>query len=138
MLNKFELDIMNMLLSGEHEVLAELDHQFTSSVLLSREYTGVGMYLQFSVPSSYPKVNEKYETKDRFWIGDLGGRIGVPAVEIGCIVWVNNGYLSTLEGHTYGNDRWPEKVGKYELYYLCKSRRDLDSIVSAWESKNFS
>jgi hypothetical protein len=44
-------------------------------------------------------------------------RLNASKLETGYVVYVDNGYLTTIEGYTYGDD-WPESIGSFELYEL--------------------
>ena len=123
---------MDLLLAGDHEVLEELRNQYKYSNVLSRKYTGVGFFLNLSIPTSNKKINEIYKVKDRIIISDLGGIGGLPKVEAGFILWIDDGYIDCLEGYTYGDDKWPEAVKHFKFYYFGKGDRNLHKLVEAW------
>jgi hypothetical protein len=50
-------------------------------------------------------------------MGRVGAWLNVSRVETGYIVYVDGGYLTAMEGYTYGED-WPAEVEQVELYDL--------------------
>lgn len=78
-----------------------------------RDFTGVGFLTELE-PSVGLKV---FESGIRLRWGKVGARLNASKVETGFLVYVDDGYVSTVEGYTYG-DEWPNKVEAFELYEL--------------------
>lgn len=49
--------------------------------------------------------------------GKVGARLNAYKLETGYLVYVDDGYVSTIEGYTYG-EKWPDLVEQFELYEL--------------------
>ena len=49
--------------------------------------------------------------------GKVGARLNADQIETGYLVYVDDGYVTTVEGYTYG-DEWPGSVERIELYAL--------------------
>jgi hypothetical protein len=49
--------------------------------------------------------------------GKIGARLNAAKLETGYLVYVDDGYVTTVEGYTYG-DEWPDQVEHIELYEL--------------------
>ena len=49
--------------------------------------------------------------------GKIGARLNVAKIETGYLVYVDDGYLTAVEGYTYG-DEWPNQIDRMELYEL--------------------
>lgn len=81
--------------------------------IIGREFTGVGFLTEFE-PSEELKVFADGVTLR--W-GKVGARLNASKIESGYVAYVDNGYLTTIEGYTYGED-WPDRVSDFELYEL--------------------
>jgi hypothetical protein len=81
--------------------------------VVARDFTGVGFLTRLE-PTEETKLFEDGVTLR--W-GQVGARVNAPKVETGYVVYVDDGYLRTIEGYTYGDD-WPETVDSFELYEL--------------------
>ncbi len=81
--------------------------------VIDREFTGVGFLTEFE-PSEELKLFADGVTLR--W-GKVGARLNASKIETGYVVYVDNGYLTTIEGYTYGEE-WPERIDSFELYEL--------------------
>jgi hypothetical protein len=81
--------------------------------VINRESTGVGILTEFE-PSQEVKLFA--DGVSLRW-GKVGVRLNASTIETSYVVYVDNGYLTTIEGYTYGND-WPESISSIELYEL--------------------
>ena len=93
--------LMGLLLAREDPSAAILRDQYAVARLEKPTLTGVGFFAEFDVPSDAP----------RFHAARLIG--GAAEIEIagvehgaGCLLFVNEGVIQTLEGYTYA-DAWP-------------------------------
>jgi hypothetical protein len=78
-----------------------------------RSLTGAGFLTEFE-PSRELKVLG--EGVDLRW-GKVGARLNAQKVETGYLVYVDGGYITTVEGYTYGVP-WPDRIDGIELYEL--------------------
>jgi hypothetical protein len=78
--------------------------QLAMAEVSSRDYTGVGVYVDISIPSTAPKVGlARWKIEDM-----LIGHADHPALTAGAglIVWLRNGLITCLEAYTY-DEGWP-------------------------------
>jgi hypothetical protein len=135
-LTKFEYDVMEKHLVGDHVVLNALREQLLDLVVLSREFTGVGFYVKFSVPSRLRLVQTNI--KERFCFSDVTAELPSIKDGIGLVLWVNDGLLSQLEGFTYTGEEWLPEMSyskEYSLRYLDDqdgTHRDWEHLEKAW------
>ena len=91
---------------------SELKAQLESLTVFKREYTGCGVYTDFSLPAEAQPFDEtlwKFE--------DMPKVHGThPSLEAGAgfILWFKNGLVTCLEGYTY-EDNWPENENLFVL-----------------------
>ena len=110
---KLERAVVEWLLKDPqlHPLRAEVD--FEKINVVARDFTGMG-FLTHLEPSEETRLFE--EGVALRW-GQVGARLNTPKIETGYVVYVDNGYLSTIEGSTYGED-WPESIDSSELSEL--------------------
>ena len=114
-LNALEQAVLDKLLSGDHPVLAALRAQAEKALLVRREYTGVGFFCDFEVPSDAPIL------KGDFHIGDVSGDLQDLAHGAGFVLFIRDGRLDALEGFTY-DEPWPKEIGAFTLTYTAEPR----------------
>lgn len=89
----------------------------------SREFTGVGFFTKFCVKmgtsSIVPPVNGGF--------GDVIGTIGTNQVTLLFNLYITNGYLDTLEGHTL-SEAWPKDYKNLILRYNPSGERDFSTL----------
>ena len=86
---------------------------FDAVKVRDRELTGIGFLTEFE-PSEQLKL---FEAGFSLRWGKVGARLNAAKVETGYLVYVDDGYVTTVEGYTYG-DEWPDQVEQSELYEL--------------------
>jgi hypothetical protein len=130
-----ESQVLEWLLAGEDPVLNALQQQLRSSRIDSRLYTGVGIYLNIDVPRTNNNLLESWNVKLSFCFGDVDAVLvsGNDQQMVGFLLWVENGYIDSLEGYTYGLEKWPEKIDEFHLNYMG-GERDLDELRRNWKS----
>lgn len=89
------------------------DVNFAKINVVARDFTGVGFLTHFE-PSEETKL---FEDRVKLRWGQVGARLNSPKIETAYVVYVDNGYLKTIEGYTYGDD-WPDPIDSIELYEL--------------------
>ena len=90
------------LISGDHPALAALRGQFRRARIREVELTGVGFYVDFDIPADSPLAVPSDFTGGSATITLEGASHGA-----GCVLFVRDGRLATLECYTYA-DSWPE------------------------------
>ena len=110
----FERTILDFLLAGDDPTLAALRDQFKAAVIISREFTGVGFFSRIAVPDYVERLSGRKNLE----IGDVIGHLAGLKHEVGFVLFVRDGALKTLEGFTYGEERWPDEVRLTDVYYV--------------------
>lgn len=90
------------LIEGPHPAMAALREQYRNSHIREVQLTGAGFYVDFDVPLDAPLAQPANFAGGNARIVLKGARC-----EAGCVVFVRNGRLATLEGYTY-DEPWPE------------------------------
>jgi len=86
---------------------------FDAVMVSDREFTGAGFFTEFERSEETKLFDDEVSLR---W-GKVGARLNASKVETGYLVYVDGGYLTTVEGYTYG-DGWPDKVEQIEVYEL--------------------
>lgn len=132
-LTPFERDVMHALLAGEDHLLSLLRNQLERVSSVSRKETGVGFYITFDIPKDIPKTFEIDPLiKHNFCFGDVDASLEGLKNGAGFLLWIADGYLSQLEGYTYG-ENWPSQIKSYNISYR-DNKRDIYSLKKEWLS----
>ena len=91
------------LLGGQHLVHSVLLEQFGRASIKEVEMTGVGFYVEFDTPDDVPLAVPRNFAGGSAEIALEGAPAGA-----GCVLFVCEGRLATLEGFTYGSEEWAE------------------------------
>ncbi|HLG58172.1 MAG TPA: hypothetical protein VI485_22695 [Vicinamibacterales bacterium] len=97
--------VVPLLIEGTHPAMAALREQYRRSRIREVELTGAGFYIDFDVPMDAPLADPP-----NFAGGNARILLKGAACEAGCVLFVRNGRLATLEGYTY-DAPWPEDAG---------------------------
>jgi len=99
-----EQKLMELLLQGDHPILAVLRQQYSSAKVVHREFTGVGFFTTFEVPENIPTVTPE---------NIAGGNVDIDLENLpngaGCVLFVGDGKLEMLECYTYTHP-WPDRI----------------------------
>jgi hypothetical protein len=124
-----EIRLMTMLLAGDDITLKQLREQYAHASVVSRESSDVGFFTTFSLQGRDDlRVNNK-----SFQIGDVDGNLNEIYGAVGFILYIKNGFISTLEGYTNAIDKWPEDDEEIILKYDSGNERDIKRLISKWE-----
>ena len=106
-LSSFEEDVLHRLIAlSSSSTLDSLSEQARTVRVVRRERTDVGFFVHLATdPGSAPVPGNP-----RLVLDGLFARIDGLPNGAGFVLFVENGYLSMLEGFTYGAD-WPDDVG---------------------------
>jgi len=110
---KLERAVVASLLRDPELHPLRLDADFEKINVVARDFTGVG-FLTHLEPSAETKL---FEDGVKLRWGQVGARLNIPKVETAYVLYVDEGYLTTIEGYTYG-DSWPDPIDSFELYEL--------------------
>jgi hypothetical protein len=95
--------LVPLLLAGDDPASAALRAQYALASVASVELNGAGFYVEFSVPPDAPHAEPPNLTGGHVSMGIEGLEYGA-----GCLLFVRDGVLQTLEGYTY-DEEWPER-----------------------------
>ena len=107
-----ELVIGRMLADHELESVRSTA-SFDAVMVRDRELTGVGFLTELERSEEL----RLFDAGVSFRWGKLGARLNASRLETGYLVYVEDGYVTAVEGYTYG-DKWPDEVERIELYEL--------------------
>jgi hypothetical protein len=108
-----KLVIGRMLADSELEARAA-SVDFDSVKVNDREFTGAGFLTEFDRSDALRLFPSEVNLR---W-GKVGARLNAAKVETGYLVYVDGGFITAIEGYTYG-DEWPTRVDAIELYELA-------------------
>ena len=126
-LTNLEKAVLEKLLSGSSEVFRNLYKQYLALEVAKREFTGVGFWTIFSVPSGV----EQLPGAPSFWFGDVGAKIDGLKHGAGFELLIKDGSLRMLEGFSF-DEPWPETIGSIELFYINGSQRNEDEVIKSF------
>lgn len=127
--DEFENGLMNMLLAGEDNILLGLRGQYDKCTVKARRFTGVGFYTDFKVN----RVHEPVAGGKSFYIGDVDGAVDGNKGTLGFVLFIKDGFISSLEGYANLLDVWPEEYSNIELTYDTGANRDITSLSVKWK-----
>ena len=113
---------MEAILSKPVDGMEILHAQFAAASVIERDHTGVGFYTTISVPSSVAPVEHRQELHDALFDGAAGQARSDPGGWVFFHLWLDDGYLSCLEGYTI-RDSWPNEDDLVEIQ-ACRTMRD--------------
>ena len=122
-LTALEERVIRMLLAGDNPILATLRSQAENLAVSSRELTGVGFFTRLVVRENAPSIG----IERSFKLGDVNGTAENVRNGLGFLLFVEDGFLSALEGYTY-DDRWSDDVRGLDLDYSGGSNRNLERL----------
>jgi hypothetical protein len=111
---QFEKEVMEKILVGCDDKTEILRCQYQMASVNNREFSGVGFFTSFSVPENCLKLPRL----DSFHLGGVSGEINGISNGVGFVLFIEQGVIHMLEGYTYGDQRWPRTLVKYNLKRL--------------------
>jgi hypothetical protein len=79
---------------------------------MERNYSGIG-FLTDIQPAQVLKLWD--EGVSMRW-SNVGAYLNKERLDTGYLIYVDDGYLTGIEGFTYGGDLWPDLVNEIEVY----------------------
>lgn len=106
---QLEHDVIQILLKDAEEHIRNiLYNQYKTAQVIKRDFTGVGFFTDFAIQDDI----ERLENRAPAHFGNIVGKID--NIQVGFILFGENGAISCLEGFTY-DKAWPDKIATYEL-----------------------
>ena len=107
---KFEDEVIKRIIAENPELSKTLKRQYSSSIILSRKFTGAGFYTEYEITDKSLLLPDKSNH-----LGKTQAKVDGLEYGMGFILYVKDGIISTLEGHTYGEAFWPKTIISYHL-----------------------
>ncbi|MCG8556924.1 MAG: hypothetical protein MJD61_16815 [Proteobacteria bacterium] len=111
--NSLERAVVERFLCHEVDRVRKPGLDFDKVPVRSREFTGAGFLTEFEKCEELHLFDNS--VSDR--LGKIGAKLGESKVDTGYLFYIDEGYLTTVEGYSYG-DEWPNDIEKFELYDL--------------------
>jgi len=118
---KFEFDVMCKILNRKQNYFNILFNQYNNSIIKKREFSKTGFFTSFTIDKNFPTIDEK----SYFHVGDVIAKVNNNDDIIGFVLFIKNGYIDMLEGYTFGESLFPEKIENYSLEYLKENSTDI-------------
>jgi hypothetical protein len=109
---QLEQAVMTMLLDGNDPTLNILRQQYHLATIASRELSGAGFFLNFSIPSHAPRLPANASLQ----LGNVIAKIDGLRHGAGFVLFINHGILDFLEGYSY-NEPWSATITNFHLSY---------------------
>jgi hypothetical protein len=104
-LSAAELHIIQSMLVKEHGPSSRFLSQLASARVGKRRMTGGGVFVDLVVADSAHRVDKANGDVTEFYSTSLPP----PADSVGFTLFIRGGYLSFLEGYTFGDVAWPKE-----------------------------
>jgi hypothetical protein len=79
----------------------------------TRQMTGTGYYVNFSNTKDLPPINKLNTELSE----DLRTTLPEPCDMVGFTLFIRDGYLTSFEGYTFGDVRWPDALMEQWLIF---------------------
>jgi len=99
---------------------------FSTVKVTERNLTGCGFLTEFESSDELKVFEDSVSLR---W-GKVGARLNASTLETGYLIYVDGGYVTAVEGSTYGED-WPDDIKSFETYDLEVGRRRARVIEEA-------
>ena len=118
-LSGLERMVLEKFLQGDHPTLNTLRAQLSSVKVANREHTGSGFFSELHVADGAPCA----PIMGREHISDVVGKTESLELGLGFVLFIEDGRLSLLEGHTYGENLPIGPISLTELDYEEEPRQ---------------
>ncbi len=115
-MTKLEKTIIESMIGDSELTLANPKIHLHKMIVTNREFTGAGFFTEIQ---RSPDTRLFDEGLSMHW-GRVGARLNADAIKTGYLVYVEDGYVTLIEGYTYG-DEWPTEMEGIELYPIPTS-----------------
>lgn len=110
-LNQLEKAVVGRFLRASKELLTRHPVDLDRVVVASRDFTGAGFLTKCQQDEHVKFFEDDVSLR---WTG-AGAYLGASKLDTGYLVYVDDGYLSNVEGYTFG-EAWPSVVDEFSLY----------------------
>lgn len=123
-LNEIERRVLEMILDGDHPIIAQLRQQLACCQVVNREWTGSGFFTELGVARDCDAADTK---KDSIHFGDVAAEVESVRYGMGFLMKVVSGCLGSLEGYTF-EEPCRENPRLLELRYTEGGQRDFSAF----------
>jgi hypothetical protein len=116
--NKLEQALIERMLTDANLKPLRRTVDFDAISIKYREFLRLGFFTEFESSDEL----RLFAPSISFRWGKLGARLGPTNVDTGYSVYVEDGYLVGIEGHTYGT-QWPAEMDDFSLYELSNGMK---------------
>jgi hypothetical protein len=112
MLTPLEKAVIAALLEKSGEPFDTARRQLEHASITKREFTGVGFFTEFAIADDAPVRKDLPDAT----LGNVGADL--PGVQhgVGFLLFIRGGVVTMLEGYTYANDQWPERIDEFRVF----------------------
>ena len=105
-LSATEMQIMRSMLIKKYGSSSPFFDQLAAVQVEKRRLTGVGVFVDLHIPGNVAAVDQiNTEICE-----DYRTLLDTPGDLVGFTLFIRNGYLSFLEGYTFGDVHWPDEL----------------------------
>jgi hypothetical protein len=113
-LTPLESAVLDKMLAKSGEPFDTIRDQLANASVSSRQFTGAGFFTHFAIPSVAPVRRDLASTE----IADVGAQIPGLQHGAGFVLFIRDGVISLLEGYTYGDAAWPERITDFSVFEM--------------------
>lgn len=110
-LTPLEAAVLETLLRPDGEPYSALRQQLAHASIAKREFSGVGFFTHFSLPTGAPIRRDVTDMQ----LGEVAADIDGLQHGAGFLLFVRDGVISFLEGFTY-DEPWPNDSAKFTVH----------------------
>jgi hypothetical protein len=122
-IEEMERRVMELFLAGDLPILNLLRDQYARASVENREYSGVGVFSAFKVPTDAPRV-----TPPNFTISDISYELANVQNGGSAVLFIRDGALSMLELYNWTDD-WPADLEITAMTYLVRKKPGTKEFV---------
>jgi hypothetical protein len=111
--NKLEQAVIQRMLADQKVSPLRRQVDFDAVKVRNREFASLGFLTEFECSDELKLFAADVSLR---W-GKVGARLVPANVDTGYLVYVDDGFLVGIEGHTYGAE-WPAQMDEFSLYEL--------------------
>jgi hypothetical protein len=124
-LQDLERAVLDLLAAGDVPSMRQLQEQIATCAVPNRELTGTGFFTTLDVDRGSVAPVEGLPSRS----GDVHLEIEGLAHGAGFVLFIEDGYIRTLEGYPY-DEPWPDAVGDFRLSRFEGTRKKAPSSDS--------
>lgn len=106
---EFEKAVMQKIMEKDTPVNAILREQYERSEVINRDFSGVGFFTEFRIPTDAPQIPKLVQSGYGNVTAIINGIHGY-----GFILFFKNGFINLLEGYT-SQSEWPQQIFNFTL-----------------------